>query len=80
MVSNAAVMVQKLSKDPKAEKYTLLSSPQMIQALANAISSTNDPEISKTLSGIMYNLSRFSMGLQAICQYGGVPALIKLVR
>ncbi len=79
VVGHAAMMVHQLSKK-EASCHALINSPQMIQALINAMASTNDPEIYKSTAGTLHNLSRYPQGLLAIFRSGGIPALVRLLR
>lgn len=51
----------------------------MIQALVQAISTSNDLETTKGAVGTLHNLSHHRQGLLAIFKSGGIPALVKLL-
>ncbi|KAK6625366.1 hypothetical protein RUM43_005663 [Polyplax serrata] len=78
VVSQAAMMVHQLSKK-EASRHAIMSSHQMVAALVQAISSSNDLETTKGAVGTLHNLSHHRQGLLAIFKSGGITALVKLL-
>lgn len=60
--------------------YKITFVVQMVAALVQAISSSNDLETTKGAVGTLHNLSHHRQGLLAIFKSGGIMALVKLLR
>ena len=78
VVHNAAVLVQQLSKIER-NKPILIAHKALIEALVTTLSTSQEPEIIRVITGCLHSLSQSKQGLRAICQNGGVVTLIQIL-
>lgn len=79
VVTKALTLVDQLSRKD-ASRFALTSSPALVTALIQIITSTNDPEQQRLAASALNNISSHNkQGLMTIFKSGGIPALIKLL-
>lgn len=75
VVSQAAMVLQQLSKN-EAARHALANSSPLIKSLIQTLEHSNDNETVKITSEILGNISQNHLGLLAIFKTGGIRALI----
>lgn len=79
-VTKTLNLIQQLSRKD-ASRFALTNSQQLINALINLISNTNDSELQRLAASSLNNISNHNnkQGLLAVFKSGGIAALVKLL-
>ncbi|KAK7579643.1 hypothetical protein V9T40_000272 [Parthenolecanium corni] len=76
VVHQAAQMILQLAKK-ETSNAAITNNPEVVVALVRILSTTNDFETIRAATGTLHNLSYSPQGLEHICKYDGIPALVK---
>ncbi|KAL5489119.1 hypothetical protein EMCRGX_G018175 [Ephydatia muelleri] len=78
VMGQASQLLHELSKKEPSAKAIVLN-PSAVNAIFQAVTSTSNAELQKSLSGTVHNLSNDRQGLLAIYNCGGIPYLVRLL-
>lgn len=78
VVAKTVLLIDQLARKD-ASRCALTNSAQLISALINLISTTNDAELQRNAASALNNICMTKQGLMTVFKSGGIPALVKLL-